>query len=414
MRAVRALVRFLKGVRDRIAWIIQGIFGPPTAALRRLVLALRDRFDEIVARLLAWWSNIFSQGPKLPSEETAPPAKSCLLAAAVVLGLVVFTWPQEDHLSSRQFLLLSVGVWLTALLTARVASRPDRRGQVGSFLREADRRVGLLWWERGGALAALVVLGVSIYGHSRLAVLGIALLLGFLRLLGTPYALRELGLVRRAVPITLPDQAGGDGGQGLVARLFAWKLVRQGSEQSYSVTVQLEQDAYEAAQSSNPGRRWEAERPLFQEWVTPPSRDVDRAAAELAHLSQSSGLSTFGEVSAVLGFAQSIVYSSDLDTTGHEDYWRFPVETMYEQTGDCEDTSILAAAVLRRLGHRVAMALMPEHAALGVEVPPGTPGHFAIVDGRRMYYCETTDAGFRVGELPDSVDPGSVTWVPLP
>jgi hypothetical protein len=414
MRAVRVLIRFLKGVRDRFAWIIQGVFGPPAGALRRVVLALRDRFDEVARRLLAWWSNVFSQGPKLPSEETAPPAKCSLLAAAVVLGLALFTWPQEDHLSIPQFLLLSAVVWLTAFLTARVVSRPDRRGRVGGFLREADRRVGLLWWERGGALAALVVLGVSFYGHSRLAVLGIALLVGFLRLLGTPYALRELGFVRRPAPVTPPHEGGADGEQGLVERLFAWKLVRKGSEQSCSVAVLLEQAAFEAAQSSNPGRRWEAERPLFEEWVTPLSADVDRAAAKLAELSDSSGLSTFGEVSAVLGFAQSIVYSSDLETTGHEDYWRFPVETMYEQTGDCEDTSILAAAVLRRLGHHVAIAVMPEHAALGVEAPPGTPGHFATVDGRRMYYCETTAAGFLVGELPDSADSGSITWVPLP
>lgn len=145
----------------------------------------------------------------------------------------------------------------------------------------------------------------------------------------------------------------------------------------------------------------------------PPSRDVDRAAAVLSHLSQASSLSTFGEVSSVLGFAQSIVYTSDLETTGHEDYWRFPVETMYDQTGDCEDSSILAAAVLRRLGHRVAMAYMPEHAAIGVEAPPGTPGNFATVDGRRMYYCETTAAGFRVGQLPDGVNPGTITWLPL-
>lgn len=414
MKAIQGLIRFLKGVRDRIAWIIQGVFGPPAAALRRVVLALRDRFDAVVGRLLTWWSNIFSQAPKLPSEETAPPAKCSLLAAAVVLGLAVFTWPQDDHLSNPQFLVLSTVVWLTALLTARVASRANRAGRVGGFLREADRRVGLLWWERGGALAALVVFGVSFYGHSRLAVLGIALLVGFLRLMGTPYALRELGFVRRPAPVTPPDGGGADGGLGLVERLFAWNVVRNGSQQSCSVTVLLESAAYEAAQSSNPGRRWEAERPLFQEWVTPPSRDVDRAAAKLAELSHSSGLSTFGEVSSVLGFAQSIVYSSDLETTGHEDYWRFPVETMYEQTGDCEDTSILAAAVLRRLGHRVAIAVMPEHAALGVEVPPGIPGHYATVDGRRMYYCETTAAGFLVGELPDSVDPGSITWVPLP
>ena len=53
MRAIRALIRFLKGVRDRIVWIIQGIFGPLAAALRRLLLALRDRFDELVGRLLA-------------------------------------------------------------------------------------------------------------------------------------------------------------------------------------------------------------------------------------------------------------------------------------------------------------------------------------------------------------------------
>jgi hypothetical protein len=115
----------------------------------------------------------------------------------------------------------------------------------------------------------------------------------------------------------------------------------------------------------------------------------------------------------VLAFAQSIDYTLDEDTTEYSEYWRYPIETIYEQTGDCEDTTILAAAVLRRLGHGVLPLLAPGHAALGVEAPTDVEGEFVVHEGRRYYYCETTAEGFKIGHLPSDIDPASLRLAPL-
>jgi len=78
--------------------------------------------------------------------------------------------------------------------------------------------------------------------------------------------------------------------------------------------------------------------------------------------------------------------------------------TVTDQTG--VRTAILAAAVLRRMGHTVALFVTENHAALAVSAPPGiVQGHYMAVDGLRFYYCETSSAGWVVGELPPGVDP---------
>jgi len=134
MRLLRALWRFLTGVRDRVVWIVVGVLGPPVAALRRLLAALRDRFDGLIGTVLEWWSRVFAPVSKLPSQETAPPAACCLLAAAAVLGLAVFTWRQERYLEAREFMSLCVGLWLPTFLVARYVSRPDSQERRGALV----------------------------------------------------------------------------------------------------------------------------------------------------------------------------------------------------------------------------------------------------------------------------------------
>jgi len=286
---------------------------------------------------------------------------------------------------------------------------------VGRWLREADARVGLRRWEQVGCLSLLMILWLARYGHPRLRVLGMALLVGFLRLLGTRYAWRELGFVRQAAPLPARGGRRAPGGGGRFrqqdVQLGVPTLERSATVFAHPshLTGRLRRRPLEEPRDASAS----GDLPALHEWTAAPSPDVDRAAAHLVQLSSADGLSRFGEISCVPGFAQSVTYASDAETTGNADYWRFPVETLYEQTGDCEDSSILAAAVLRRLGRRVTLAMTSDHVALGVEAPPGTPGHFVLVEGRRMYYCETTAAGCQVGELPDGVDAAQLRWVPL-
>ena len=76
-----------------------------------------------------------------------------------------------------------------------------------------------------------------------------------------------------------------------------------------------------------------------------------------------------------------------------------------EQTGDCEDDTILAAAILKRVGFEVALLIYPEHCALGVAGADGLPGNFVHEKKSRLkyYYGESTAKGWQIGEVPMSL-----------
>ena len=103
-------------------------------------------------------------------------------------------------------------------------------------------------------------------------------------------------------------------------------------------------------------------------------------------------------VNFVLSFVHTLPYTKDI-TTGYDEYYKYATETLVESGGDCEDTSILFASILRGLDFEVALISLPRYLAVGVK------GNFRGVSfpykGNRYYYCETTGAtDWRLGELP--------------
>jgi len=119
---------------------------------------------------------------------------------------------------------------------------------------------------------------------------------------------------------------------------------------------------------------------------------------------------TFAEVSFILHFVQSVItYKSDVG-----EYPKYPVETLVEDTGDCEDFSILGAAILKVMGYDVALLFLPGHAALGVAGATGMKGVYAESDGKRYYYVEMTSTGWKIGEIPSEYKDSAITVVPVP
>jgi len=115
-----------------------------------------------------------------------------------------------------------------------------------------------------------------------------------------------------------------------------------------------------------------------------------------------------------LSFVQSMPYTSDDITTGYDEYPRYPVETIVDEGGDCEDTSILFASIVREMKYEVALLYLEddEHMAAGVlisqhsidnwdEKYPLT--YYTATDGKKYAYCETTAEGWRFGEMPDGL-----------
>ena len=94
----------------------------------------------------------------------------------------------------------------------------------------------------------------------------------------------------------------------------------------------------------------------------------------------------------ILRFTQYIEYQSDSDYMGADEYWKFPLETLYDQGGDCEDTSILFAAIAYvfketyNLSYEVGFQVIPQH-AIGIIKLSGSK-YSTNPDG--WLYCETT------------------------
>lgn len=139
----------------------------------------------------------------------------------------------------------------------------------------------------------------------------------------------------------------------------------------------------------------------YANYVTETDVSVESLADKLEYMAISDGYMEYEVESLVLSFVQSLQYTIDSETTGHEEYPRYPVETLVDMGGDCEDTAILFASILEAssLGFDAILIYMPGHMAAGVETD--TPSADAIhFEGKYYLYCETTSEGWEVGEIP--------------
>ncbi|MEL4304502.1 hypothetical protein [Methanococcoides sp. LMO-2] len=100
-------------------------------------------------------------------------------------------------------------------------------------------------------------------------------------------------------------------------------------------------------------------------------------------------------------FVQSLPYISDSASAGYDEYPRFPFETLYHGGGDCEDSSILLTSLLHEMGYGVALILLPDHMAVGVQGDDSLSGSYYEYNGVKYFYLETTNSGWDVGVIPN-------------
>ena len=124
------------------------------------------------------------------------------------------------------------------------------------------------------------------------------------------------------------------------------------------------------------------------------------------------GYGPVDKVNFVLSFVQSIAYSSDLNTTGYEEYPRFPIEVLVNQTGDCDCKANLFATLTLGLGYGAVFINPPDHLAIGV-LGDNLQGTYWTYQNQTYYYAETTGTGFKVGDLPDEFNGKSAFVYPI-
>lgn len=96
----------------------------------------------------------------------------------------------------------------------------------------------------------------------------------------------------------------------------------------------------------------------------------------------------------VTAFVQQLEYVREVG-----EYPKFPIETLAEKGGDCEDTSLLLAALLRTMGYDAILVNPPGHMSVALACSD-CEGRSYHRNGRKYYYIETTGPGFAIGEIP--------------
>jgi len=104
----------------------------------------------------------------------------------------------------------------------------------------------------------------------------------------------------------------------------------------------------------------------------------------------------FADLLAV--FVQSIPYETTPDNPA-----KFPVETFVEKSGDCDDKSLLLAALLSREGFRTALLSFPNESHMAVGIACGDRGY----RNTGYAYIETTNLSF-IGVPPDDLADGAI------
>jgi predicted transglutaminase-like cysteine proteinase len=124
----------------------------------------------------------------------------------------------------------------------------------------------------------------------------------------------------------------------------------------------------------------------------------------LKDASESRTYSARNDYHNVVSFVQSLQYQDDVDPVTNQptDYWKYPVETLADGGGDCEDSAILTAALLKEMGYDVAVVIYPVEGkghAMAAVACDNCNGYYYPLDGKKYYTLETTGAGFSLGML---------------
>jgi len=200
----------------------------------------------------------------------------------------------------------------------------------------------------------------------------------------------------------------GDDEERFYEKTYTWKY--QGEK--YALDQQIPESTYNEYLSYEINRM-----PTFnnaKHFVTSNEPVVEDISDKLEKISNEKSFNSYEEANFILKFVQkNVEYASDNDTKNQIEYWKFPVETLVEQTGDCEDTSILYASILDDLGYDTVLLYYKweengkklGHLSVGVNLQ-GDYGEYILEDEKKYYYCETTNDISNVGEIPD--DPPNI------
>jgi hypothetical protein len=174
-------------------------------------------------------------------------------------------------------------------------------------------------------------------------------------------------------------------------RYYTWDY----DNTEFTIGYQYNTDAYKIYSQRSRNRD-------YTHFVNDPYDDelISQISTQIENLALQAGYDDDAIPYIAMAFVQSLPYISDSASSGYDEYPRFPFETLYHGGGDCEDSSILLAAMLSDMSYGVALIELPGHMAVGIQGGQGISGSYYEYAGVKYYYLETTNSGWNLGEIP--------------
>lgn len=192
--------------------------------------------------------------------------------------------------------------------------------------------------------------------------------------------------------------------EGVYSLTWSWTFPEDGG--NWSLSFEVSSSEYLACQQIARNDMLPSD---YSKYVTANETTIVEIAYYLLQQSDAMNYSDYQKIWLALSFVQATTYETDLDSTGVEEYARYPIETLVDGVGDCEDTAALFCAIARAMGYPSVMlyiyavfGLGSNHMGTAVAGAAMPAGSCSIVDnGITYYYCETTSSSYSPGELPD-------------
>lgn len=141
----------------------------------------------------------------------------------------------------------------------------------------------------------------------------------------------------------------------------------------------------------------------YLNYIKDPMNDqyLSMVVDNLKEIGERRGYSAGELVRETINFVQSMEYIDDDVSTEKKEWPKYPLETLYERSGDCEDFSILLAGVLAKMGYGTVLIKYDNHMAVGLKGNDGLSGAAFTHEGNTYFYIETTGTGWEIGEIPE-------------
>lgn len=183
---------------------------------------------------------------------------------------------------------------------------------------------------------------------------------------------------------------------------YSWSF----ENKNYTASVVIDERRYNRIRNKKKNRRYEVE------YLPPMVYEGTKALQELIREFRwaTRNWSLERKVNFVLGFVHSIPYTDD-KTTGYDEFYKYPTETLTEGKGDCEDTSMLLASILSGLNFELALFHLPKHIAVGIK--GNFTGWYIPYKNDKYFFCEATSNSYTLGMMPEVYKNVDVKIIPI-